>query len=375
MPPTTNANTKSGGGTGKAARAKAAKMGLEVVTDLTHHRACGGGPIADDLDASSSDYVEVVQTLERLETAARIKHLPHMIQRREVPMDNHGSMIVPSASSERTQAQENAGDGFCDMSERGLRGELAIERISESLQAPMSLSSVIHLNLSRNEIWDLPSGLKTLTSLRHLDLSRNWFSALPKSVVDLLQLETLDVSHNMLRSSQSALLMTEPDKRDGTAICALQSLPNLKVLDLRFNQKCGHQKLQDKLCNLLPSTDIRMTISFPPPEGAFVGGSAAERDPSLLRSQLEPWPTTALRRRLVADFGEEPSSPETFTRADVMDRLLDLYEKEENDRAVVRVEGAPVNPDILRDLRAALAEWSDGWKDGNQERVSINAEN
>ena len=118
-----------------------------------------------------------------------------------------------------------------------------------------------------------------------------------------------------------------------------------------------------------------MTISFPPPEGAFVGGSAAERDPSLLRSQLETWPTTALRRRLVADFGEEPSSPETFTRADVMDRLLDLYNKEENERTVVRVEGTPVNQNLLRDLRVALAEWSDGWKDGNQERVSINAEN
>lgn len=376
MSQTANESAKCGGGTGKAARAKAAKMGLEVVTDLTHHRACGGGPIADDLDASCSDYVEVVQTLERIETAARVKRFPDMMRRKEVPMDNHGSMIVPDAgSSEPRHAQESTGDGFCNMSEQDLRGELAIERISEVL-APISLSSVIHLNLSRNEIWDMPSDLKALSSLRHLDLSRNWFSALPKSVVDLVQLETLDVSHNMLRSSQSALLISEPDKRDGgTASCALQSLANLKVLDLRFNQKCGHQKLKDKLCNLLPPTDILMTISFPPPEGAFVGGSAAERDPSLLRSQLEPWPTTALRRRLVADFGEEPSSPETFTRADVMDRLLDLYDMEENDRTVVRVEGAPVNQDLLRDLREALAEWSSGWKDGNQERVSINAEN
>lgn len=85
-----------------------------------------------------------------------------------------------------------------------------------------------------------------------------------------------------------------------------------------------------------------------------MGGSAAERDPSLLRSQLEPWPTTALRRRLVADFGEEPSSPETFTRVDVMDRLLDLYEKEENDRKIVRVEGMPVSQNLLHDLRQHL---------------------
>ena len=29
-----------------------------------------------------------------------------------------------------------------------------------------------------------------------------------------------------------------------------------------------------------------------------------------LRSQLEPWGTTALRRRLVADFGEPPTDPD-----------------------------------------------------------------
>ena len=395
--------TAAGGG-GKAARAKAARRGQTVVTDLSSHRACGSGPIASDLDAtaSGSDQAAVVKALERIETAARTRHRPHLTQRREVPMDNHGSMIVPAAASSSVSSTNGPkpehlrmarkADGHasigscscCDLSERGLRGELFLERITEFLDPPAhaSLASIVQLNLSRNELWDLPP-LTALSGLRHLDLSRNWFAALPWSIVDLGgTLRTLDVSHNMLRSSQAALLIAGSDasssiSRDtGTIICALQSLAHLQVLDLRFNQKCGHQKLLDKLRRILPpATDVRMTISFPPPEGAFVGGSAAERDPTLLRSQLEPWPTTALRRRLVADFGEEPSCPETFTRADVMGRLLDLYEEELNDRTVVRVEGTPVDENILRDLRAALADWRQGWNDGNQERVSINAEN
>lgn len=50
------------------------------------------------------------------------------------------------------------------------------------------------------------------------------------------------------------------------------------------------------LCNpLFPQT---------PAQGAFVGACAAERDPNLLRSQLEPWGTFMLRQRLVTDFGQ-----------------------------------------------------------------------
>jgi hypothetical protein len=39
---------------------------------------------------------------------------------------------------------------------------------------------------------------------------------------------------------------------------------------------------------------------------------------TLLRSQLEPWSTLVLRRRLVADFGQSPTDPETVLRAEVM---------------------------------------------------------
>ena len=111
------------------------------------------------------------------------------------------------------------------------------------------------------------------------------------------------------------------------------------------------------------------------PEGAFEGESSAHRDARLLRSQLEPWGavhpnsalassivlalacaerskpnvvdlvlssvlinavgwnfagTTVLRRRLVSDFGQPPSSvdPEHVSRAEVMQKLLQCYAQE-----------------------------------------------
>ena len=65
---------------------------------------------------------------------------------------------------------------------------------------------------------------------------------------------------------------------------------------------------------------------------ALSSQSAAFRDPNLLRSQLEPWPTSTLRRRIVSDFHGE-SLDESVPRRQVMRTLLELYEKEVSERA------------------------------------------
>jgi hypothetical protein len=122
-----------------------------------------------------------------------------------------------------------------------------------------------------------------------------------------------------------------------------------------------------------------MTINFPCPVGAFVGASAAERDPSLLRSQLEPWSTTALRRRLVADFGDKASSPEKFPRADVMKRLLELYQEESESRntprTIIQASGTLIDDLYREKLLLVLKKWKDEWMGKNLERTSIRAEN
>ena len=52
--------------------------------------------------------------------------------------------------------------------------------------------------------------------------------------------------------------------------------------------------------------------------GSYVGASAAVRDAYLLRSQLEPWGTVNLRRRLVQDFGQVPTDASEVDRAGAM---------------------------------------------------------
>jgi len=62
--------------------------------------------------------------------------------------------------------------------------------------------------------------------------------------------------------------------------------------------------------------------------GTYIGESAAVRVPHLLRSQLEPLGTVALRKRLVCDFHQTPTDPTTVDRAGVMKLLLQAYHDE-----------------------------------------------
>jgi hypothetical protein len=521
--------------TGKAARARLARQGVDVKTDLTKHRPCGGAPINiniieksesddddDDLTSSSSDDNDIISIqieLEEFEQLERVKYRPHLITRKDVPMDNHGSMVVPittttippnnttitttstDTSKDVTTDRKITGtssNNSCDLSEHNLRGEFTLDlmlfptTIPTTTNFSFSLSMLTDLDLSRNEIWDLPSydAMDTIPNLQKLNLSRNWFSELPISIGKLYKLQYLNVSHNMLRSSKAALLLLPPalsttvtmttdddtsttndgnknsnssnnndsivdnennnnninnntdtmnknnnnDADVNSIITILRSLECLIELDLTFNQKCGHQKLKDKIEKELYNNfcDLKMTINFPPPNrpsptssiiiiiendggddgdaatsrirADFVGASAAVRNPNLLRSQLECWSTTALRRRLVADFGQEPSCPIQCTRSDVMDQLLSLYAEENNEydhdiedeyknsnknkgdtttvqcqraqRKIIRTDGILIKDESLRnDLLSELKGWKSKWTDKNNERTSINAEN
>ena len=87
----------------------------------------------------------------------------------------------------------------------------------------------------------------------------------------------------------------------------------------------------------------------------------------------------ALRRRLVDDFQQPPTDPEEVGRAEVMRRLLECYEREGGaaGRRVVRVNGTPVDPEVLDELLTELRQWyaqrSRGARGNQQERPSISA--
>ena len=122
-----------------------------------------------------------------------------------------------------------------------------------------------------------------------------------------------------------------------------------------------------------------MTVTSPPPQGAYVGDSPGERNPTLLRSQLEPFTTLQLRKRLVDTFGHEPYSmygaPPPDGRAGVMTTVLKEYEKAIGtglERKLVRSLGKPVPPSVIDLVRNELEAWSDRY-DKFQERPMIRA--
>jgi len=161
----------------------------------------------DDIN-SCCDRIFVI--LEELEKQERIKAYPSLIARKEIPMDNHGAMIVPSVTtgvvttttttSVNNTITTNKDTQYCDLSENQLRGDFSLKYIPQRFnlsvsQSPLQLSlssqlptpllsSLLNLDLSRNELWGLPSSkaMKSLVNLETLDLSRNWFEEIPTSI-------------------------------------------------------------------------------------------------------------------------------------------------------------------------------------------------
>ncbi|KAL7543541.1 hypothetical protein ACHAXR_012846 [Thalassiosira sp. AJA248-18] len=395
-----NLETASVGG--KASRARIARQkGSNAIANFNssssgdhgeweQHRAQGGAPI---LSLLSPQHIQIVNYLETKEQQMRINGRGvHLKERMKVEVDCHGSMDT----STREGAAGRGKEFCCNLSRSRARGVFSLASLS-SLAEPSktcSLSNILHLDLSRNELWDISvDALEPLSSkLITLDISRNWFESLPESIGALQELKELRASHNLLK----------PNATKSLKVDALANMKQLEMIDLRFNQKCGKRTLLELLQSTLGDTvDVKITVTYPPPpadlssvSGDRVGASPAVRDAKLLRSQLEPWSTMALRRRLVADFGEELTgdgrswADAEVLRGHVMDRLLSLYQEEakkdkdssqicsvdDNGRAVVHVSGIVVD-ELIRDrvLHALKELWSSSSM-GSRERPSICAE-
>lgn len=92
-------------------------------------------------------------------------------------------------------------------------------------------------------------------------------------------------------------------------------------------------------------------------ENENVGASPAVRDATLLRSQLEPWPTAVLRERLATEFGEQTHRAlDPLKRGEIMKRLLKRY-KAHGPRKMIRVLGTPVEQELLDKLLSELKLW------------------
>jgi len=92
-------------------------------------------------------------------------------------------------------------------------------------------------------------------------------------------------------------------------------------------------------------------------QGGKIGLCPAVRDPNLLRSQLEPWPTGKLRTRLVEHFGANYAEVDLLPRRCVMRRILENYAKI-GPRYLVRRMGKLVRADLRASILAELKIWA-----------------
>jgi hypothetical protein len=107
-------------------------------------------------------------------------------------------------------------------------------------------------------------------------------------------------------------------------------------------------------------------------DGRILGDRPACRDATLLRSQLEPWPTAMLRTRLVTAFGQNHVELDRWGRAEIMESLLAHYHARGKPRDVVWVEGTPVRPELLKQLLEEVKIWAQA-KGPVNDRPSISA--
>jgi hypothetical protein len=360
-------------------------------------KAAAPAPAATPAVGLAERYADVVAALDELETELRMRHRPALdIRPAAAAVDlagqrsfraarrvarGQGSEVADAAD---TAVADVADEGaFASLTGRGLR-LLALEALPPPPPPPLPVM-LRSLDLSHNELTALPAGfgsVPALAGLTSLSLNNNWFREVPGEAIGALTaLESLHLRSNFLRPN--ALALTQ-----------LKALSELTALDLRDNQKCGRAALLALLATELPGVkllQLKLAKERGAEPGAFVGGSASERDALLLRAQLEPWGTTVLRRRLQADFGQQELEPDAATgepagRAAVMAALLRCYAEEaereaegEYDdseeagggRRLVRVRGTPVPPDILAELLTELRIWSGSAARNRREREFI----
>ena len=88
--------------------------------------------------------------------------------------------------------------------------DLSLNKVEEICPQFLScLGNVRKLNLTRNQLKQLPTEIELMTNLTELDLSNNMLVELPKSVQNMANLKVIDISGNKFRCDCGTFWMTE----------------------------------------------------------------------------------------------------------------------------------------------------------------------
>ncbi|OEU19548.1 hypothetical protein FRACYDRAFT_182016 [Fragilariopsis cylindrus CCMP1102] len=391
-------------------------------------------------------YNHVVIALNEIETSLRIKYHPTLIER-AAPLEVDD--IKDNAQKDKKEKEKEEHDNIQvndkQNNQDSIKDEMKVKKEEEEnddniITTKFNFNILQILDISNNEITHLP-GLGQMKNLHTINLNRNWFNTLPIEILQCTKIHTIIASRNFFKPNQESLLLQGINS----------NLVHLKILDLQYNQKCGRIVHRERINDILnttttntttnnntgspgspgsrrsasssrPKIQILMTLweeigNIP---GTYIGNNASCRTSTLLRSQLEPLGTVALRRRLVCDFNKLPSDPSKVNRSHVMTLLLKEYYKEqlallptptpqppnnnddddddekkndndnnENDdssidydslvsnRKSLYLEGTPVSQMKIDEIMIALRKWTTqtGLINKNRERPSIKAQN
>ncbi|CAB9499690.1 expressed unknown protein [Seminavis robusta] len=242
-------------------------------------------------------------------------------------------------------------------------------------------STLTHLDLSRNRLAELPAAIfASLGNLQVLNVNRNRLRAIPPDIGKLTQLQELHALANNLRPYARSLPLNE-----------LAALPCLRLLDLRYHAKLKEPALVALQGVLEDQVEIRITLQQQQQQQQPAAAEeekdhashnntngkehACDRDATLLRSQLEPLSTPTLRQRLKETFGItlDDNDPHSFDRNNVMNHMLEAYQRHCPNREKVHFQGRPVDPRILQPLLQKLQEWVHEQRATPRERPKIRA--
>ena len=230
--------------------------------------------------------------------------------------------------------------------------------------------TLMTLDVSRNTLDELPPcGLGAFTALGLLDVGRNRLRVLPAELPP--NLTTLIALSNNFRPVARSL-----------PLASLAALPKLTLLDLQYNAKLGGEATGATIREDLPAgCEVRLTASRRQVTSGSAHGApsrplkptAAQRDATQLRAQLEPLSTPQLRGRLDRLFGQ-PTHPDDVHRDGVLSRLVAAYEAAGAvPRRVRRVRGVAPRADAPLDALLELLRATDFPSGAQRERQSVRA--
>jgi hypothetical protein len=148
--------------------------------------------------------------------------------------------------------------------------------------------------------------------------------------------------------------------------CLLRHEPDDGIRPCFFGATCRNGHRNRVLGGMTTDERLAYWREFNARRGNLIAAyeDPAERDVTLLRSQLEPWSTPHLRWRLASVFGEDSLAMDALPRGQTMLRLLEHYENkcDEQRRKTVRVLGTTVDPAVCNQLLSHLRAWSEKHK-------------